>query len=330
MNLKELSNLLGLSQTTISRALNGYPEVAEATRLRVLKAAAENGYRPSQSARRLATGRANAVGLVWTTVGSSPDLPVEVDLLRSLTAVSSAHGLHLVLIPATGDCGLNASRQLYLEGVIDAVLLINPAAVLSETKDWPMPVVAFGAKTRGREGFACVDVDYEHCAFDASRLLFQLGHRRLVLVDDNSPRIQQFRDGIEKARKQHAGAFDLSPIVSVENVCALQRHLQGLPGERPTAVFCPELASAYSLIRWTHAQGLMVGKDVSLIAYDNHRSFSTVEASPAVTVCRLDVDLLSRQIFDALQSLLYSTQTPKLQILVKPELVLGATTGEGT
>ena len=62
MNLKELSEHLGLSQTTVSRALGGYPEVKEATRQRVEAAAARFNYRPSRSALNLATGRSMAVG----------------------------------------------------------------------------------------------------------------------------------------------------------------------------------------------------------------------------------------------------------------------------
>lgn len=57
ITLKELSLLLGLSQTTVSRALNGYPEVSEATRLRVVKAAQDHQYSPNPRARSLATGR---------------------------------------------------------------------------------------------------------------------------------------------------------------------------------------------------------------------------------------------------------------------------------
>ena len=64
MNLKQLSELLGLSQTTVSRALNGYPEVNEATRERVLRAVKETGYRPNKAAQRLATGKAGSIGLV--------------------------------------------------------------------------------------------------------------------------------------------------------------------------------------------------------------------------------------------------------------------------
>jgi LacI family transcriptional regulator len=67
MKLSELAERLGLSQTTVSRALNGYPEVSEATRERVLDAARRFDYRPNASARRLATGRAGAVGAVLQT-----------------------------------------------------------------------------------------------------------------------------------------------------------------------------------------------------------------------------------------------------------------------
>ena len=64
MKLKELAEQLGLSQTTVSRALNGYPEVNEATRERVNKAALKFGYSANANARRLAMGRVGAIGIV--------------------------------------------------------------------------------------------------------------------------------------------------------------------------------------------------------------------------------------------------------------------------
>lgn len=64
VNLKQLAELLSLSQTTVSRALNGYPEVNAETRARVLEAVRETGYRPNRAAQRLATGKAFSIGLV--------------------------------------------------------------------------------------------------------------------------------------------------------------------------------------------------------------------------------------------------------------------------
>ena len=64
MNLKELSSILGLSQTTVSRALNDYPEVSEATRRRVKEFARKHNYSPNTRAKGLATGRSMAIGHV--------------------------------------------------------------------------------------------------------------------------------------------------------------------------------------------------------------------------------------------------------------------------
>ena len=65
MNLKEFSRKLGLSQTTVSRALSGYPEVKAETRERVAEAALKHGYHPNRAAIGLATGRAGAIGIVF-------------------------------------------------------------------------------------------------------------------------------------------------------------------------------------------------------------------------------------------------------------------------
>ena len=63
MSLKAIATALGLSVTTVSRALNGYDDVAETTRQRIQDEARCRGYRPNIEASRLKTGWANAVGL---------------------------------------------------------------------------------------------------------------------------------------------------------------------------------------------------------------------------------------------------------------------------
>ena len=72
MNLKDLAKTLGISETTVSRALNGYPEVSERTRKRVLEAARAAGYRPNPMARSLAVGRTNMVGIITPLAANDP------------------------------------------------------------------------------------------------------------------------------------------------------------------------------------------------------------------------------------------------------------------
>ena len=67
MSLSRIATALGLSVTTVSRALGGYRDVAEATRQRVEAEAQRIGYRANATARRLQGGRSDAVGVVLPT-----------------------------------------------------------------------------------------------------------------------------------------------------------------------------------------------------------------------------------------------------------------------
>ena len=62
VTIKDLAAELGLSITTISRALNGYPDVGEKTRKRISEVAQKLGYRPNRNAQRLVTQQLAAHG----------------------------------------------------------------------------------------------------------------------------------------------------------------------------------------------------------------------------------------------------------------------------
>ena len=116
MNLKQLSQMLGLSQTTVSRALNGYPEVNHETRERVLKAVRETGYRPNKAAQRLATGKAGSIGLVMpTSPGNSSDVHFS-EFLTGLGEEALRHDFHFVLTPADPNDEVGALRRLAASG----------------------------------------------------------------------------------------------------------------------------------------------------------------------------------------------------------------------
>jgi LacI family transcriptional regulator len=94
VDLKALAQHLNLSKGTISRALNGYPEIANHTRARVLQAAAELGYKPNRAARRLATGRNDMVSYIG--VGSDW-MTVERSFLTALSTTLAMHGYGLMV-----------------------------------------------------------------------------------------------------------------------------------------------------------------------------------------------------------------------------------------
>ena len=126
MNLKQLSLMLDLSQTTVSRALNGYPEVSEETRRRVMDAAKRHGYRANPSARRLATGKAGMIGYVLPT-GAEVDIdPHFVEFLSGLGDFARSHELDLVLSPAEAGDEETTYRRVAANKQVDAVYVSAP------------------------------------------------------------------------------------------------------------------------------------------------------------------------------------------------------------
>ena len=98
MSLKAIAAVLGLSVTTVSRALNGYQDVAQETRKRIEEEAQRRGYRPNAAARRLKTGRANAVGLVYPVIESSLNGSDFSDMLLALDHHLARHEVNLLLL----------------------------------------------------------------------------------------------------------------------------------------------------------------------------------------------------------------------------------------
>ena len=126
MKLKDLADHLGLSQTTVSRALNGYPEVSEATRRRVLEAAERYHYRPNPSARRLATGRAGAIGAVLPTDRNLLVDPHFVEFLAGLGERLVEDEMDIVLCPSRGGDETGTYRRIVAGNRVDALILSGP------------------------------------------------------------------------------------------------------------------------------------------------------------------------------------------------------------
>ena len=140
MNLKELSEKLKLSQTTVSRALNGYPEVKDATRQRVNEAAKRFGYRPNLRARTLATGRSMSIGhIIPTSRQNEMSNIVFSDFIAGAGAVYAQNGYSLTLSIVRDDEELQAYQGVADRGAVDGVIVQSPASDDRDPWHWPAP-----------------------------------------------------------------------------------------------------------------------------------------------------------------------------------------------
>ncbi|MCO5081958.1 MAG: LacI family DNA-binding transcriptional regulator [Rhizobiaceae bacterium] len=277
MNLKQLSSMLDLSQTTVSRALNGYPEVSEETRRRVVDAAKRHGYRPNPSARRLATGKAGMIGYVMPT-GASVDIdPHFVEFLSGLGDYARGHDLDLVLSPTEAGDEETTYRRVVANKQVDAVYVSSPRPNdrrIRLLEQLGLPYIVHGRSEGLGFDYPHMDIDNEGAFHEAGRLLTQLGHRRVGLVNGEiTQTFAIFRErGLKRALAAAGVTLDARNVRSVamteENGYRSTMNIMGRP-DRPTALVCSSLIMALGVMRALSELGLSVPGDVSLIAHDD-------------------------------------------------------------
>ena len=336
MNLKELASNLGLSQTTVSRALNGYPEVNEATRTRVEEAAARLGYRPNASARRLATGRAGAVGIVYSTgEGYGPHTSEFLGGLGSRLASDEIDVL--VSTVDTLDEELAAYRRAIASKKIDAIVLHSPRpadARVALLNELGFPFIMHG-RTEDDAGHAWLDIDNTAATQRATDHLLSLGHRDIALL--NGPK------GLVFANHREAGyrlAFQHNKLTPNPTLITNGQFTDEIGFRttqamlerraRPTAFLAGSMMTALGVFRAIRSAGLELGKDVSMIAHDYVFPYLNADTMvPSMSTTRSSIRAAGTRVAELLMQLLGGKPPNEIHELWPVEIVLRESTGRG-
>lgn len=334
MNLKELSAHLGLSQTTVSRALNGYPEVSEATRLRVLAAAEATGYRPSPAARRLATGKAHALGMVFPVERNVLLDPLFVEFLAGVSETACRSQFDILISPTTADEEIETYARLARNGTVDAVILSAPA--LDDPRVGLVQRLGFPAVVHGRSHFerpvAFLDVDNEDAFFQAARFLLQLGHRRLALLngEERLTFAHDRRRGVVRAL-EGAGVSVADQLWYAGTMTAETGYRYAraaLADERPpTALLCSSILLALGGLRAAAEAGLAVPDDLSIVVHDDEMpAFRADQMHPPLTTTRSSIRAAGARIAEMALARVQGEPAERLQEVWPVELVVREST----
>jgi LacI family transcriptional regulator len=337
VNLKELAKHLSLSQTTVSRALNGYPEVNERTRQRVLQAVQATGYRPNRAAQRLATGKAGSIGVIMpSSPGRDTDLHFS-EFLSGLGEVCVSEDILLVVHPSRPEDEEATFRKLAASGSVDAIFLAYTRrndTRIDLLKSLKLPFVVHGrAASDGPHDYPLLDID-NHGAFrDAADLLLQLGHRRIALL--NGPDYLTFaiarRAGLEEALKSRH--LSLNPAHCQEFAMTEENGYRGMvrcleTEEPPTAVLCSSMLLALGAVRAINQRGLKVGRDISLIAHDDVFPYLKPENfTTPLTTTRSSIRAAGARIGERLIDAVARSTLDQQQEVWPVELIMRASTG---
>lgn len=278
MNLKQLSDILGISQTTISRALNGYPEVNKDTKRRVEEAAKKHGYAPSSIARRLAGKKVEAVGVIYPFDRSLRSSPVFLEMVRMLTTRLREEKIDLFIIPGSADEEIELYDRMVTGGRVDSFVVVATRrndARLKWLMERNIPFVAHG-RSQVSGDYSWYDVDNRGGMKKAANTLIEMGHRRLALINPADDLNFAFdrKQGLLDSMKENGNRAE-EPLIlegSLDEEAGFElafKALSAAPALSPSAFLCSSMLNAAGVSKAVESKGLVVGKDVSVIAWDD-------------------------------------------------------------
>ncbi|CAH1648956.1 substrate-binding domain-containing protein [Chelatococcus asaccharovorans] len=301
-SLRKLASHLGLSITTVSRALDGYSDVAAATRERVEQAAKAMGYRPNPAARRLRRGVGETVAFVLPTDPGHFHEPVFSELLVTVGEELARHEHDLMLLAARPGKDEMAVYHRLVEGRRADAFIIVRTRHQDERIAYLMakgvPFVCHG-RTDTTEPYAFIDGDGEEGFHSLTARLVARGHRRIAFLSAPTHltfaglRLAGWRramqaadlaaDIVEEAEPTEEGGFALAHRV-------LDSHA------RPTALICATDRMAIGAIRAAADRGLTVGSDIAITGHDNIPAASYCQ--PSLTTMELPTRLIGARLAD--------------------------------
>jgi LacI family transcriptional regulator len=333
MSIQALAQSLGLSISTVSRALNGYSDVSSSTRERVFDAAKRMNYKPHPVAHRLATGKTGAIALITSIRPGNDHEATFVALMRGVAEVLRQRQLFTMGMSIPMDDNEMSEFERLLSGrLFDGVILTRTrtndprVALLQERR---VPFVTFG-RTVDNAPHAWVDADNTGAFEQATNALMALGHRRIALINGMphmsfaTLREAGFRRAIEAAGLSEAQCPVHYTGLTAESGEHVAEQLLQLKTP-PTAILCCTDAVALGAMAAIKKAGLKPGVDVSVMGYGN-TEVGPFADPPLATIDHAVIDN-GRHLAELLLQVMNGESVHNLFVLEEPHIIPRASMG---
>ncbi len=182
VTIRDVAREVGVSITTVSHALNGKGSVSPDTRRRILEAAARLEYAPNTTARSLVKRQTNAVGIAYPVPDLVASSSTTLGVFVSALADRLNHWGYNTLLATRSYDDRDKFLQLVASQTVDGMVVLdvrNHDYRVPLLRKFKMPFVLMG-RCLDNEGLDYVDIDAEQGAYEATKALIAVGHRRIV------------------------------------------------------------------------------------------------------------------------------------------------------
>ena len=334
VTIKDLSHKLGVSRSTISKALNDRGDVSQHTKERILQAAHELGYQPSAAARNLRRQRTDKIGLVVNyPIHQVSDFLAE--LIPGMATVAEDAATNLILytsMAGNAERITNLCRSREVDGIIVAwpPRLSETAALSRLMQGEQMPHIVLPRRVP-HDDVSHVAADHEEGARLLTEHLIALGHRRIGF--ERLPEVFETdydrHRGYAQALRDAGLAYDPALVIAADSSDSdyAERSFSAFMAltPPPTAILFFTDPVAINALSLAAARGLRVPEDLSIAGFDG--VLSSGVTVPALTTVRQPLPEMGRLAVESLLKLIADGAVEPQQHTLPVELIVRDSTG---
>ncbi|WP_127529637.1 LacI family DNA-binding transcriptional regulator [Paenibacillus kobensis] len=268
VTIKDISKQVGVSYSTVAKALNNSPLVKETTKRKVIAAAESLGYRPNLAARSLVTKRTGLIGIVWPNV----ERPALSSLLTSIQNRLADNNLTALLSIDEPQEAITTFLNLR----VDAILMFEESAygIAEGQARTNVPFVSIGMPVQ--PDVPAVDMNRREAVKLAVATLVAKGHTRIAYIGPYAEASVQQREkwiGYREGIHEHGLSFEEDLLIDSNGLLwqhgyhAAQQMLA--MSDRPSAVISGSYDLSAGILRAFQTSGISVPNDIAIISYDH-------------------------------------------------------------
>lgn len=333
MTIKEIAKKLDLSITTVSRALDGYPDVSPATRDLVRKTAEEIGYVPNQAARQLRRNRSDAIGFIIPAAKPRFMDPFFSEFIAGLGDAAVEN--HLDLLVSSSPAGETDEIQQYRNWVrshkVDGFILNRMWVQDQRVQYLHKQGVPFSALEHSKDGidYPRVEVRCNSSYLKMIAHLMEKGFRRIAYIGGpdglkiNHDRSIAIKEAMVSNGLQYdPGLFTFSDLTALGGYESGKRLLHMV--NPPNAILCCNDETAFGTLHAIDERGLTAGEDIAVAGFDGVQE--SAYSHPPLTTLDQPVYQIARILVQMLAQVLSGSMPKEHRVLIEPNPIIRQST----
>jgi LacI family transcriptional regulator len=276
VTIYDVAREANVSMATVSRVVNGNPNVKPATRKKVLEVISRLGYRPNAVARGLASKKTTTVGVIIPDISNI----FYAELARGIEDIATMYKYNIIL----SNSDQNAEKELHLLNTmlgkqVDGILFLGGHISEEHVQEFersPVPIVLAGAVEETSK-VPSVNIDYKAASYDAVTELLEKGHKRIGFVSgpfhdtiNMKFKLEGYREALAKAGVEYSDDLVVEGEYTYDSGLEAWQRFSELE-DKPTAIFVGNDETALGVVHGAQDQKVSIPDEVEVISFDNTR-----------------------------------------------------------